>query len=98
MCGISLSAKPSDDIFLLGTRDSAAPLRQKVELALESQGDAICIDFEGLFVSQSFMDEFLGVLILRHGPQVLDRLVLRNCNEDVRAAARFVATHRSKDF
>jgi hypothetical protein len=84
---------------MLGTRDVAAPLRTKVEAALDARpGSAICVDFEGLLVSQSFMDEFLGVLILRHGPDILDRVIFRNCNDDVKATVQFVASIRSRDY
>jgi hypothetical protein len=37
-------------------------------------------------------------LIVRHGPAVLERLVLRNCHEEVRAAAHFVTKIRTAEF
>jgi hypothetical protein len=58
----------------------------------------IVIDFSKAYVSNSFMDEFLGVLILRHGPDVLTRLTLRNCSEDVKTMAAFITSVRSQDF
>lgn len=59
---------------------------------------SVCVDFGGLLVSQSFMDEFLGVMILRHGPSILERVVFRNCNDDVKAAVELVASVRSADY
>jgi len=44
------------------------------------------------------MDEFLGMLILRHGPKILERVVLQNCDDDVKAVAEFVAKIRVRDF
>jgi len=93
-----MSAKPAPEVFLLGTRDSAAPLRSKVETALNSTDNSVCVDFQGLVVTQSFMDEFLGMLILRHGPKILERVVLQNCDDDVKAVAEFVAKIRVRDF
>jgi hypothetical protein len=97
-CAITIPAKIDPTIFMLGTRDIAAPLRTQVENALGEGSECVCVDFEGLFVSQSFMDEFLGVLIMRHGPAILERISLRNCNDEVKAAANFVASVRAKDF
>lgn len=83
---------------MLGTRDVAAPLRQRVEAAIEAGGIPVCVDFAELLVTQSFMDEFLGVLILRHGPRILDQIVFRNCRDDVKAAIELVAMVRSRDY
>lgn len=48
-------------------------------MAMDSGSDVVSVDFAGVAVTRSFMDEFLGVLILRHGPEVLRRVELRNC-------------------
>ena len=97
-CETSIPAGPDPATFILGTRDVATPLRRQVEAALQKGMGAVCVDFGGLLVSQSFMDEFLGVMILRHGPSVLERVVFRNCNDDVKAAVDLVASVRSADF
>lgn len=91
---MSVSAARGSEIFMLGTRDVAQPLRLEVESALESGVPTVCVDFRGLSVTQSFMDEFIGVLILRHGAAVLDRIVLQNCSDDVRVIAEVVASVR----
>ena len=67
-------------------------------MALEQGVGSVCVDFDGLLVSQSFMDEFLGVMILRQGPSVLERVVFRNCNEDVKAAVSLVASVRGAEY
>lgn len=97
-CSVTVPANVEPAIFMLGTRDVATPLRVQVEDCLRSSHLPVCVDFAGLLVTQSFMDEFLGVLILRHGPAVLEQVVLRNCNEDVRAAASLVASVRSRQY
>ncbi|NJM53912.1 MAG: STAS-like domain-containing protein [Blastocatellia bacterium] len=83
---------------MLGTRDVATPLRDRVEHALDSSTGAVGVDFCQLLVTQSFMDEFLGVMILRRGPSVLDRVIFRNCNEDVKAAIQLVVAVRTRDY
>lgn len=97
-CAATIPASLGPNIFMLGTRDVATPLRDKVESALDASIGSVCVDFRGLLVSQSFMDEFLGVMILRRGPAVLDRVIFRNCNDDVKAAIRLVATIRTRDY
>lgn len=97
-CETTIAAGPDPSVFILGTRDVATPLRAQVEAVLEKGMDSVCVDFGGLLVSQSFMDEFLGVMILRHGPSILERVVFRNCNDDVKAAVDLVASVRSADY
>lgn len=97
-CAATIPASLGPSIFMLGTRDVATPLRDRVENALDACDGTICVDFREVLVSQSFMDEFLGVMILRRGPSVLDRVIFRNCNDDVKAAIRLVATIRTRDY
>lgn len=82
---------------LAGTRTSATPLREQAEMAL-AQGYEVVFDFTGIEVTQSFVDELVGALILRHGPDVLDRLVFKSCSDDVRAILEFVAADRCDQF
>lgn len=96
-CAMTIAAGQDPQIFMLGTRAVAADLRAQVEAGLD-EGRKVCVDFEGVLVSQSFMDEFLGVLITRYGPAVLDRLEFKNCHEEVRAAVRFVTHFRTREF
>ena|SRR5688572_29745130 len=98
LCLTTITPAPVPTVFMLGTRDVATPLRTQVEEALSDGVEQVCVDFQGLLVTQSFMDEFLGVLILRHGPSILDKLTFSNCHEDVRVAAELVTFVRSRDF
>jgi hypothetical protein len=97
-CGSTILASIDPSIFILGTREEAIPLRQQVERALDQSELAVCVDFCGTTVTQSFVDEFIGVLILRRGPSVLQRLGFRQCSEEVRAIIRFVVSSRIQDF
>lgn len=82
---------------LAGTRASATPLREEAEMALARDYEVV-FDFAGVEVTQSFVDELIGALILRHGPDVLDRLVFKSCSDDVRAILEFVAADRCDQF
>lgn len=82
---------------LIGARATAAPLREQIEAPL-LRGQEIVLDFGGVQVTQSFTDELIGVLILRHGPDILDRIIFRACSPDVRAIIEFVATDRCDQY
>lgn len=82
---------------MIGMRSSAVPIRKTIELALED-GDDVVVNFTGVEVTQSFVDELLGALILREGPEIMKRLVLKGCSEDTRGIVRFVAADRAEQF
>lgn len=82
---------------LVGARAIAMPLREQVEEAL-AQSIEVVFDFSAVEATQSFIDELVGVLILRHGPDVLDRLVFKSCSDDVRAIIEFVAADRCDQY
>lgn len=82
---------------MVGMRDKALPVREQVEAALTS-GHDVEINFAGVEATQSFIDELVGGLILRHGPDVLQRLVFRSCSDNVRAIVEFVAADRADQF
>lgn len=82
---------------LISARATALPLRDELEAAL-LRGEEVVIDFAGLQATQSFVDELIGVLILRQGPDVLERIVFRACSDDVRAIIEFVATDRCDQY
>jgi len=97
VCATTVSAGLDPNTFILGTRPEATALRYAVERALEEGRSPVCVDFKGVLVSQSFMDEFLGVLIARNGIDILHRILLKNCHPDVQAAAQFVARIRASE-
>ena len=82
---------------MIGMRSSAVPIRKTIELALEEEREVI-IDFAGVEVTQSFIDELLGALILREGPEIMQRLILKGCSEQTRGIVKFVATDRAEQF
>jgi hypothetical protein len=78
---------------LLGARALALPIRDEIESSLDA-GSTVTIDFLGTNPTQSFVDELVGVLILHRGPSVLERLLLVNCSEDIKAILHFVVSDR----
>lgn len=83
---------------LVGSRVAAAPLREELEIAFAQHGAEATLDFTGITTSQSFVDELVGVLVLRHGPDVLARIVFKGCSDDVRAIIEFVVTDRCDQY
>jgi len=82
---------------MLGMRSSAAPLRRTIELALEKEREVV-VNFTGVEVTQSFVDELLGALILREGPEIMQRLILKGCSQQTRGIIKFVAADRAEQF
>jgi hypothetical protein len=82
---------------LAGMRTAAVPVRDQAEAALAQGGDVV-LDFAGVAVTQSFVDELVGSLILRHGPEILQRIVFKNCSDDTRAIIEFVAIDRCDQY
>ncbi|MFV2057015.1 MAG: STAS-like domain-containing protein [Thiohalomonadales bacterium] len=81
----------------LGTRFSACDLRQELEDAL-IEHEQVTLDFDSTFVTQSFIDELLGVLILKHSPEFLNKIVFKNCSPDAKAILQLVVSTRSNDY
>lgn len=80
---------------LLGTRPLALPIRDTIEAALAADAlEKVEIDFEGTNPTQSFVDELIGVLVLEHGPKILQRLVMKNCTDSVKSILHFVVSAR----
>ncbi len=82
---------------LAAVRSIAVPVREQAEDAL-AQGREVVFDFAGIEVTQSFIDELVGALILRQGPAILERVVFKNCSDDTRAIIEFVATDRCDQY
>lgn len=85
------------ETHFLGTRYSARNLRQELEGALLAN-EQVVLDFNSTSVTQSFIDELLGVLILKHGPDFLDKIVFKNCSVDVKEILQLVVNKRSDDY
>ena len=66
---------------------------------LLASADEVVLDFTGMkSATQSFVDELVGVLVLKHGPDIVQRLVFKGCAEDIKEILGFVVSSRSEDF
>jgi hypothetical protein len=97
-CTTTIAACLDPAIFMLGTRDIATPLRMQVESAIDAGNSPVCVDFAGLLATQSFLDELLAPLILRNGPEILDKVVFKNCHDALKAAIDLVVTVRTGEY
>jgi hypothetical protein len=94
MAGVMVLLEHSGDF--LGTRFQGQPLRLELERLLREPGD-IHLDFEGVNITQSCADEFLGTLIAEHGEELLSRLHFKKCSTAVRAILELVIGGRLRD-
>lgn len=94
---VNLQLSPLAVGRLAGSRSAAVPARQKAEDILEN-GQEVVLDFAGIEVTQSFVDELVGYLILRDGPKVLDRIVFKSCSSDTRAIIELVVADRADQY
>jgi hypothetical protein len=90
-------APEGDSVSVLGTRHSAIRLRERVTKQLETCA-TVQISFDGVEVTQAFIDELFGPLILRMGPLVLDRFMFSGCSDEAKAILQLVFASRLQDF
>ncbi|MBU1425225.1 MAG: STAS-like domain-containing protein [Gammaproteobacteria bacterium] len=83
---------------MVGSRMAAAPVREDLEITLAQVGAEVVLDFTGISATQSFVDELVGVLVLRHGPDILSRIIFKGCSDDVRAIIEFVVADRCDQY
>ena len=92
-----ISLQPIATGRMIGMRAKAVPLRHEIQNALDD-GEEVVIDFSGIEVTQSFMDELVGLLLLKEGPSLLQRIVFSGCSASVKAILKFVAADRCNQF
>lgn len=83
---------------MVGSRFAATPIREQLEKTLARQKGDVSLDFSGVVATQSFVDELIGVLLLKNGVSVLERVIFKGCSPDVRAIIEFVATDRCDQY
>lgn len=86
-------ATGSETIRTLGMRASATPFRKQIESQLDS-GSTVVIDFSGKDVTQSFIDELVGGLVLNRGRGVVSKISFKNCSDEVKSIIKFVINDR----
>lgn len=77
----------------VGNRYSGRILRRAIETALENE-QMLVLDFSGIVgLTQSFLDEAIGVIVRREGPHVVNRLELRSCEDEIKEMLEFVVRY-----
>lgn len=85
-------------VRFVGSRCRARELREELE-GLLFPANELVLDFTGMVsATQSFVDELVGVLILKHGPDIVRRLVFKGCSENIKEIISFVVSTRSDDY
>lgn len=82
---------------MMGFRSSAVPLRLMLEASL-SEGGEVVVDFSGVEVTQGFVDELIGAIVLQKGVQVMSQVVLKGCSLNAKGVIRFVVSDRAAQF
>ena len=80
-----------------GSRSRALTIRDHIESIIKEHG-SVTVDFSDIYPTQSFVDELVGVLILEHGPSILEKLSFANCSEQVQTILHFVASDRISQY
>lgn len=75
-------------------KDTARKLRlEKIIPALEKEQE-VTLDFAGInSATQSFIHALISDLIRKYGPQVLDRVYFKNCDENVKQIINIVVEY-----
>lgn len=81
----------------MGSRQRALSLRHELEDMLE-RSTRVTVDFSQASVTQSFVDELVGVLFYQHGPALLQRISFHGCSDDTQAVIRLVIHERVRDY
>lgn len=91
---VHLRLVPSLPGGMLGSRATAKPFRERLEAAWNS-GAHVVLDFGGHEATQGFVDELVGLLVLRHGRTVISQIEFRGCTSTMRGIVRFVLADRA---
>lgn len=93
---ICVSAVCPNSAFV-GTRAFARELRSHVEARLVESTE-VEVSFDGITMSQAFADELVGVMLLQHGPNILQRLIFKGCSDSVKGLIEFVVADRYDEY
>ena len=93
----SFRLSSATNLSFLGTRFIAKQFRISLEEALAA-ANSVVIDFSGVDVTQSFVDELLGPLVLELGEDFLKRIAFQSCSDSAQTIIRFVISNRLADY
>lgn len=75
-------------------KDRARSIRTAQIEPLLSKGQEVTLDFAGVdAATQSFIHALISELIRKHGTEVLDKIIFKNCNETVKKIISIVVDY-----
>lgn len=82
----------------LWDRQKAINIRNTLNWELSIPGHKIVVDFGwDIVITQSFLDELFGVLVMDEGKEILDRFSFQNISEKNKSVLKFVIGFRLKN-
>lgn len=80
-------------------KDQAKLLRENKILPALERGDTLVLDFaEVLYATQSFVHALIAVPLKKHGEEVLDRMVFKNCSPQMQSLIELVVDYSFEGF
>lgn len=80
-------------------KDVAAMLREQILLPALRETEEVTIDFTGVSgATQSFVHALVSEAIREFGPDVLDHIVFKGCNENVQQIVLMVADYMQESI
>ncbi len=80
-------------------KDIARDLRIHTIVPLLKNGEKIVIDFHGVEgATQSFIHALISDLIRQNGPEVLEKISFKNCDESIKKIINIVATYMQESI
>lgn len=80
-------------------KDAARDLRIKKFVPALKRGESIVIDFDKIEgATQSFIHALISDLIRQNGPEVLEKISFKNCDERIRKIINIVATYMQESI
>lgn len=75
-------------------KDVAREIRTKELIPILAENESITLDFEGIEgTTQSFIHALISDLIRKFGVEVLDRVLFKNCSENVQKIIKIVVDY-----
>ena len=75
-------------------KDVARNIRVTTIIPTLQKGEDVTLDFSGVnFSTQSFMHALLSAAITELGAEILDRMIFKNCNENVQGLINIVVEY-----
>lgn len=93
MSDCTISIYMPEGVRTLGMRATAKPYREQAEMILDS-GGSVSFNLSGIEATQGFLDELIGMLVIKYGKAIISRLSFKSCSENMKGIIKFVVNDR----